>query len=238
MRNFLLILLSLLTMHATLAQQPVVFEGYVSEEKTTERIPDVVIVNSRSEERIMTDRSGRFRIEARANDTLVFSRPGYGYRYQAARNADSVRVTLPPRNYLLEEVPVTVYKLTSNLPRDIDLKEPDRPSGSAIKIPQAKAPTLANPVDFLYDQLGNRPRQMRELTLLLSSDQYRNQLAESRNRNALFELTGLTEARIEEVLLFCHYNQSSIRSATDFELLVSLIQCYQEFEERRSSTLP
>jgi hypothetical protein len=55
-RNFLLILLSLLTMHATLAQQPVVFEGYVSEEKTTERIPDVVIVNSRSEERIMTDR--------------------------------------------------------------------------------------------------------------------------------------------------------------------------------------
>jgi len=150
----------------------VVFEGYVSEEKTTERIPDVVIVNSRSEERIMTDRSGRFRIEARANDTLVFSRPGYGYRYQAARNADSVRVTLPPRNYLLEEVPVTAYKLTSNLPRDIDIKEPDRPSGSAIKIPQAKAPTLANPVDFLYDQFGNRPRQMRELTLLLSSDQY------------------------------------------------------------------
>jgi hypothetical protein len=90
----------------------------------------------------------------------------------------------------------------------------------------------------LYDQLGNRPRQMRELTLLLSSDQYRNQLAESRNRNALFELTGLTESRIEEVLLFCRYNQSSIRSATDFELLVSLIQCYQEFEERRSSTSP
>jgi hypothetical protein len=79
---------------------------------------------------------------------------------------------------------------------------------------------------------------MRELTLLLSSEQYRNQLAESRNRTALFELTGLTEARIEEVLLFCRYNQSSIRSATDFELLVSLIQCYQEFEERRSSTLP
>jgi hypothetical protein len=217
-RNFLLALLSLLTLHATLAQQRVVFEGYVSEEKTSERIPDVVIVNSRSEERIMTDRSGRFRIEARANDTLVFSRPGYGYRYQAARNADSVRVTLPLR--------------------DIDLKDPDRPSGSAIKIPQAKAPTLANPIDFLYDQLGNRPRQMRELTLLLTSDQYRNQLAESRNRTALFELTGLTEARIEEVLLFCRYNQSSIRSATDFELLVSLIQCHQEFEERQSSPLP
>ena len=121
MRNFLLVLLSLLTLNPTLAQQRVVFEGYVSEEKTSERIPDVVIVNSRSEERIMTDRLGRFRIEARANDTLVFSRPGYGYRYQAARNADSVRVTLPPRNYLLEEVPVTAYKLTSNLPRDIDL---------------------------------------------------------------------------------------------------------------------
>jgi hypothetical protein len=237
-RNFIFFLA--LTLSSTLAfsQERVVFQGFVTEEQSMERIPDVMIVNARSEERLATDGQGRFRLNARLNDTLVFSRPGFGYRYVVARNADSVRVTMPPRNFLLEEVPVTAYKLTSNLPKDVVLKEPARPSGSAIQVPQPKAPSLANPVDFLYDQFGNRPRQLRELAALVNSDQYRVQLAQSRNREALFELTGLTESRIEEVLLFCRYNQSAIHSATDYELLVSLIDCYQEFERRQKISVP
>lgn len=237
-RNFLIALPLALGAHPILAQETVVFQGYVTEEHSSERIPSVMIVNARSEDRVASDEMGRFRIEARAMDTLVFSRPGYGYRYMVARQADSVRVTMPPRNFLLEEVPVTAYKLTSNLPKDVVLNEPARPSGSAIRVPQPKTPTLANPVDFLYDQFGNRPRQLRELAALVNSDQYRVQLAESRNREALFELTGLTEARIEEVLLFCRYNQNAIRTATDYDLLVSLIDCYQEFEERQQLELP
>jgi hypothetical protein len=238
MRNFLSIFMALVLALTAAAQQRVVVQGYVTEEKSFERVPDVMVVNARSEERISTDRNGRFRIEARLNDTLVFSRPGYGYRYQVARQVDSLRVTLPPRNFLLEEVPVTAYKLTSNLPREIDLKEPARPTGSAIVVPRPKAPTIANPVDFLYDQFGNRPRQLRELAALVASDEYRVKLNESRNRAALFELTGLTEAKIEEVLLFCRYNQNAIRTATDYELLVSLIDCYQEFERRQQEPLP
>jgi hypothetical protein len=105
-------------------------------------------------------------------------------------------------------------------------------------VPKPKAPTIANPIDFLYDQFGDRPRQLRELAALAASDEYRTQLNESRNREALFELTGITEAKIEEVLLFCRYNQNAIRTATDYELLVSLIQCYQEFERRQQQPLP
>ncbi|MEY3941203.1 MAG: hypothetical protein RIR07_89 [Bacteroidota bacterium] len=234
MRNFFLSLALAAAIPWGRAQTSVVFAGYVTEEQSMERIPDVMVVNARSEARVATDAFGQFRIEALAHDTLVFSRPGYGYRYVVARQADSARVTMPPRNFMLEEVPVTAYKLTSNLPKDVVLREPQRPSGAAIQVPQAKAPTLANPVDFLYDQFGNRPRQLRELAALVASDQYREKLADSRNRTALFELTGLTESRIEEVLLFCRYNQSAIRTATDYELLVSLIDCYQEFEARRA----
>lgn len=237
-RNFILFLALALSSSLAFGQERVIFKGVVTEEHSKERIPDVMVVNARSEERTATDALGRFRISALEHDTLVFSRPGYGYRYMVARNADSVLVTMPPRNFLLEEVPVTAFKLTSNLPKDVVLKEPARPSGSAIQVPQPKAPTLANPVDFLYDQFGNRPRQLRELAALVNSDQYRVQLAESRNREALFELTGLTETRIEEVLLFCRYNQSAIHSATDYELLVSLIDCYQEFERRQQISVP
>jgi len=75
MRNFLSIFLALALALTAAAQQRVVVQGYVTEEKSFERVPDVMVVNARTEERISTDRNGRFRIEARLNDTLVFSRP-------------------------------------------------------------------------------------------------------------------------------------------------------------------
>jgi hypothetical protein len=46
----------------------------------------------------------------------------------------------------------------------------------------------------------------------------------------LFELTGLTATQVEELLLFCQWNESQIRSATDYILLRSLLQCFKEFQ--------
>jgi hypothetical protein len=223
---FLLLLLPTLAM----GQTKVRFEGYVIEEKSLDAVPFVFIVNARNETGNVTNQQGHFEIFAEPGDTLVFSKPGYAYRYASARAADEVRIELLPQNYLLDEVPVTAYKLTSNLPKEMPLQNARRPEGGDIHIPQHVKPTLANPIDFLYDQFGHRPRQLRELQAILESESFRTKLAESENRSALFELTGLTTEKIEEFLLFCHYNESHIRQATDYDLLVSLLRCFDEFQ--------
>ncbi|MDO7652269.1 MAG: hypothetical protein MUQ38_02500, partial [Schleiferiaceae bacterium] len=56
----------------------------------------------------------------------------------------------------------------------------------------------------------------------------------SHNRHALFELTGMPASEVEAFLLFCRYNQSDIRDASDYDLLVSLLLCYQDYESVQS----
>jgi hypothetical protein len=103
-------------------QSIVYFEGIVIEDKSKDPVPDVVIVNVRNESSWVSDINGFFSLEAKAGDTLVFSKPGFSYRYASAKNDDSVVIALLPQNYLLDEVPITAYKLTSNLPKQIPLK--------------------------------------------------------------------------------------------------------------------
>lgn len=213
-----------------LAQSSVLFSGRIVEDKTLEPLPWVIIVNARTEEAFASESDGSFSLRGQAGDTLVFSKPGFSYRYAAIRAEQNVQISLLPQNYLLEEVPVTAYKLTSNLPKEMPLQSPARPEGGQIQVPSRVKPTMANPIDLLYDQFGNRPRQLRELEAILESESYREKLAESQNRSALFELTGLTAAQVEELLLFCQWNESQIRSATDYILLQSLLQCFDEFQ--------
>mgnify|MGYP000486225346 FL=1 len=118
------------------------------------------------------------------------------------------------------------------------IKEPARPTGEDIMIPQSVKPTLANPIDFLYDQFGKRPRQLRELKAILDNENYRQKLAKNNNRNALFELTGLTSSQIEELLLFCTWDKQMIQYKTDYELLLSLYRCYQDYIERQKIIIP
>jgi len=197
-------------------------------------LPYVAIVNARTEAAQITDSKGRFAMEAIEGDTLVFSRPGFSFSYRSVVENDSVRIILQTQNFLLNEVSVTAYKLTSNMPKAMKIDNAQRPSGIDINAPQSVRPTMANPIDFLYDQFGNRPRQIRELQAILDSERFRDRLSKSHNRRALFELTGMPASEVEAFLLFCRYNQSDIRDASDYDLLVSLLLCYQDYEAIQS----
>ncbi|MDG1881043.1 MAG: hypothetical protein P8I92_01965 [Schleiferiaceae bacterium] len=219
-------------------QSLVLFEGLIIEDKSKDPVPNVTIVNVRDESLSSSNADGKFSIKAKEGDTLVFSKPGFAYRYSSAYSNSKAIIDLLPQNFLLEEVPITAYKLTSNLPKQMPIKEPARPTGEDIMIPQSVKPTLANPIDFLYDQFGKRPRQLRELKAILDNENYRQKLAKNNNRNALFELTGLTSNQIEELLLFCTWDKQMIQYKTDYELLLSLYRCYQDYIERQKIIIP
>jgi hypothetical protein len=216
----------------------VLFEGLIIEDKSKDPVPNVTIVNVRDESLSSSNADGKFSIKAKEGDTLVFSKPGFAYRYSSAYSNSKAIIDLLPQNFLLEEVPITAYKLTSNLPKQMPIKKPARPTGEDIMIPQSVKPTVANPIDFLCDQFGKRPRQLRELKAILDNENYRQKLAKNNNRNALFELTGLTSSQIEELLLFCTWDKQMIQYKTDYELLLSLYRCYQDYIERQKIIIP
>ena len=89
---------------------------------------------------------------------------------------------------------------------------------------------IANPLDLLYEQFGKTPRQLRELKKLVAKDAFRRKLA-GRNGEILRELTGMSREEVATFSFYCRYSPRAIRHATDYQLLVSLLDCYDAYVE-------
>ena len=112
-------------------------------------------------------------------------------------------------------------------------RSPRVPSNADIRIPEAVAPTLANPLDFLYYSFGKRPQQLAALRKLQQEDYYRRKLEEGNNRTILEDLTGIPKEEMAAFMFYCKYSETHIRTFNDYQFLVSLLLCYEEYEREK-----
>jgi len=210
-----------------------VVKGRVVERTTGLSVPGAYIINKRTERGVLSEADGRFEIRASIGDSLVVSHLSFKYYYKVVQAGDERlvhRFALDERNYLLDEAGINAYSLTTNDPRDVVFSEPLIPSNEQIEFPVHTPAGLGNPVDFLYERFGKTPRQMAELRLLMERDAWRQKLQGS-NGQALQELTGMNPAEVQAFAYYC--SGGRIRHETDYELLRSLVDCYERYTRER-----
>lgn len=210
-------------------------EGFVRSGDDGEPVPGVYVVNVGSLENTLTNSNGYFRLRVDAGDSLVLSHMAFNFTYYQVGDTISERfvevIVLDPKNYLLDEVSVHAYKLSTNQPKPMRLEEPHVPAADNIRYPTQNQPSWNAPADILYWYFGNRPRQLRELRRLQREDAYREQLRTGNNRAILMEITGLTAQELEAMAFSCKYGNTNISTANDYDLLVSILTCYREYRE-------
>lgn len=200
---------------------------------TNKAVPlsNVHVVNKRNYVGTVTNANGFFYIEIEKGDSVVFSSLGYDYYYYITqiKPVGLVTIYMEEKVYFLNQVDVSAYKLTSNDPKEIKMGKPMIPKDEDIRYPTAKAPTLANPIDLLYSLFDNRAKQLKALQELQAQDAYKTKLQEGTNRETLTNMTGLSKDELEEFLFFCKYTKVQISTMNDYALLMSLMQCYDEY---------
>ena len=220
---------------STAAQQWVT--GRVLTADSLKPIADVHVINKNLLKGTLTNARGEFEIQAHPFDTLVYSNISFQYGYSFLGEVlpgKGYVVTLKKRDFMLEEVSIFAYELTSNQDKQMPLGEPLVPMNKDITPPRKAAPpTLANPVDYLYELFGNKPKQLRELERLMEQEYYRARLEEGNNRKILKQLTGLNDAELEAFVFFCKFSETAISHQTDYELLISLLLCFDEYQQRK-----
>jgi hypothetical protein len=209
----------------------VVIYGTVFTQDSAKRLPNTHVINKRTFAGTITNGLGEFRMGARVGDTLVFSNVSFQFFYHkvSGNEGNNLIVRMKTRNYLLNEVSVTAYKLTSNDPKTMPIGKPMIPRNEDIRTPEALAPTLGNPVDFLYYLFSRRPKQLEKLRQLQAEDYYRLKLTEGNNRAILVELTGLPREELEAFMFYCKYSDTFINTLNDYQFLQSLLQCYDQY---------
>lgn len=223
--------------------------GFVENAADQKPIPTVHIINLNKVTMSITDKQGKFVIDAEVNDTLYFSYLGYkSIKVRVSNDLikyPNTRFQLTELALALEEVVVRPYQLTGYL--DIDARNipinrtrryniPGLPTGGyeganrtplgEIRILQA----ISNPADFLYNVFGRKPNELRKLKKVRANNALRDLLAVKYDRKTLQELLQLDRVDIDEILRKCSFSDSFIQNANDLQILEAISGCYEEYK--------
>ena len=89
---------------------------------------------------------------------------------------------------------------------------------------------IFNPLDFLYNLFGKKPKQFRKLKLMKEDFRIRELLSSKFDRETLVELLQVEKIDLDEILRNCSYSESFILSANDLQILEAISQCYEEYK--------
>ncbi len=244
---FLTILLNIVV--GNLVAQNQTLTAFVENAADDKPIPSVHVINLSQVIGVITDKSGKFEIPAKLNDTLYLSYLGFKSIKIRVTNDflkfENSKIQLTELAYALEEVIVSPYKLTGYL--DIDAK--NIPISKSFRYSIPGLPTrgyeggsrnvgafskvinsIFNPADFLYNLFGKNPRQLKKLKQMKDDYRIRELLASKFDRETLQELLQIEKIDIDEILRSCNYSDNFIITANDLQILDAISGCYEEFK--------
>ena len=202
------------------------------------------IINLTTTKGTISNYRGEFRIEVAIGDTLYFSEIGFHAKKMIVDKEMLDRqniIKLITQNYKLDEVVVTPYDLTGIL--EVDVKNLISISERrVVRIGGLKTssdlgrniyekPSVFQPVDFIYNIFGDRPKEMRKLKKLEEQNQVRDLLYQKYDREFLMETLNLSRKQIESLLKHCDYDPNYIIQANDLQILQAVLGCYDQYKE-------
>lgn len=212
-------------------------EGKVLDNITRKPIPQCHVVNKRTLKGTLTGEAGNFKLNISLGDTIVFSNVAYKYFYFIYQDSSTaitdVLVEMEEQNYLLHEVSIFAYELTSNDDKEIVLNEPSTPSNEELSDGHIIDANIGNPAEYLYNLFGSKPRQLRILAQLKANDAYREKLKQNNNRSIVIELTGLSQNELEAFMFYCKYSSVRMQTLNDYDFLLSVQACYRQYVKEK-----
>ena len=244
-----IILLVLISCHFVLISQETEkkqkLTGRIIDVKTRFPLKSAHILNMNTVIGTVTNQYGEFEITATKNDTIHISYIGYeSIKLKVTNdiiNTKKLEIAINPKIVDIKEVKVKSHQLIGVLV--VDAKSVPQSSPKRIHIdglsqtfetgkpqsPNYNSPLAAvfNPVDFWYQKLGKKPKEMRKLNKLRKDDQLREIMEQNFNREILLDYLHLTREELSDLLKDCNHSRRFIKKASDLQIVNAVINCYE-----------
>jgi len=187
------------------------------------------ILNLNTVEGTTTNRQGLFQIPAMANDTIYISYVGYQ--------------SINEKTAIIDEVTVKAHDLIGVLVVDAENVPLDKfnrihidglPQAYEVGRPQSKKyntglNAVFNPIDFWYNKLGKRPKELKKLKKLKDADKLRGIMEEKFSREVLLTYMDMSRKDLNDLLKECSRSDRFIRKASDLQVIEAVLQCYDNY---------
>jgi hypothetical protein len=201
---------------------------------------------------VVSDRSGRFVMPVKHGDSLMITHVSHLVRFVMIdqEHLDATgpfEIIMLPKVFELREVVIRPLPRTRLEFRQefvtIDLPPP--PDSVDIKMPHINTMVysgpehgfgvvMKGPFQTFYDLFSREARQMRKLEKELSAIEIQEEIEKRYNHDLVFRLTGIQKyERREELMQFCRIPVDFILNATDYDLCIAILRCYESYRERQ-----
>lgn len=220
-------------------------KGKIIDVKTSFPLKSAHILNLTTVKGTVTNRSGQFEITASKGDEIYFSYIGYESVKLIVTNDllknDNLIVAINEKEVDIKEVTVKAHNLVGVLAVDAKTVPNDPPKRIHINgiaqtyetgLPKERnyeSPLAAvfSPVDFWYQKLGKKPKELKKLKKLREDDKLREIMEQKFNREVMLDYLDLSRDELNNMLKDCHYSRRFIRKASDLQIVDAIVGCYE-----------
>jgi hypothetical protein len=223
-------------------------KGQIIQADSKKALSAAHILNLNRVEGTITDDHGFFELITKANDTVLISYLGYSSIKLKVTNdllkGNELVIGLYEKSEEVREVIIKSTKLIGVL--EVDVKqvpkdkftrihinglpqtyEVGKPRGRDFSSPIA---ALFQPVDFLYNLFGNKPKQLKKLQKLKTQDDLRKMLAGKFDREVMMEYLEMDRQELSNLLNDCNYSEYFIKKASDLQMIEAVLDCYENYK--------
>ena len=228
----------------------VLIAGYVFEQANLDPIPHVNVYIKQSRRGTITNSSGYFILNARINDTIVFSSVGYEKKYtiitdSLQESTEVFVVLLEEKYYELKSVDILALRRYEQFKYEvINMRLPDDGFVYAIKnFPSRPADIdyhsragvsdfglVFSPITALYDAFSKEGRERRKLMELIERDKRKEIIENKISIQKISRITGLNNYQSEEFFKWCNLPVEFILKLNDYDLILLIIYRFEQYK--------
>jgi len=248
--TFLLLIIGT-TVFSQNEEKKVKLKGRIIDVKTKLPLKSAHILNLETVIGTVTNRLGKFEISSNKGDVIHVSYIGYESVKLTVTsdilNNDNLEIAIHPKIVSIDEVQVKSHKLigvlvvdAKNVPENIHKQihidgiaqtfEIGKPKSRNYESPLA---AVFNPIDFWYQKLGKKPKEMKKLNKLRKDDQLREIMEQNFNREVLLEYLSMSRDELNNLLKDCNHSKKFIKKASDLQIVNAVINCYESHKTNK-----
>ena len=230
-------------------------KGQIVSATTNKALSAAHILNLNTVLGTITNENGRFEISTKANDTILVSYLGFQSIKLKVTNdllkGNELMISLYEKSNEIKEVVIQSTALIGVLEVDVKQVPKDRftrihinglPQTYEVGEPQKRnfaspVAALFQPVDFLYNLFGKKPKQLKKLQKLKKEDDLRKMLAGKFDREVMMEYLQMDRQELTELLTDCSYSEYFIKKASDLQMIEAILGCYENYKALKNGKI-
>ncbi len=236
-------------------EEEVFLSGKIISIEDKEPLQSAHVVNLNTVRGTITNSLGEFKLPAAANDTIFISYIGYqSIKLKITRDllkGNELEIAIHEKTVDINEVTVKSHRLIGVLV--VDAKNVPEDSYSRIQIdglPQSyergnaydnkfnsAMNAVFSPVDFWYNKLGKKPKEIAKLKKLKEGDEIRNMMEQKYNREIMMDYLDMSRKELNDLLSECNYSNKFISKASDLQIIEAVLECYENYNAIQKGTV-